>query len=474
MERLLASSQQSTPGVASKSVSSAPASPESAHLRRQLTAGQMSMVAVGGSIGTGLLLGSGAAIQIAGPGVIISYIIGTCIAFVVTMALGEMACRHPGAGSFGIYADLYVGEWAGFIVRNAYWFSIMISVSGELVAAATYTRFWLPQVPALVWIAVYAALLLFINLRQVGDFGAFEYWFAMIKVVIIFIFVLLGTALLVGHKVQAQYTSDGGFLPHGAAAPLLALSFPLFSFLGTEMIAISSEEAASIANIRRATYITFAPLAFLYLGATVVLTGILPWSQAGVTESPFVTVFAAARLPAVRHIMNFVVLTAALSGSNASLYVTSRMLYSLAQSGYAPRRLTRLDSSGAPRWSVLASTVGILVALVVEYFTPANAFLYIIGASLFGGMLAWGIALASHIAMRRRISPADLAALPMRAPGGVVASALALAGIIAAVVLTWWVPQARITAVTGPPYLLLLFIFYLFMKKSRLRNTISP
>ena len=446
---------------------------EPTHLRRQLTAGQMAMVAVGGSIGTGLLLGSGAAIQVAGPGVIISYIIGALIAFAVTMALGEMACRHPGAGSFGIYADLYIGEWAGFIVRNAYWFSIMISVSGELVAAATYTRLWFPRVPALIWIAVYAALLLVINLRQVGDFGEFEYWFAMVKVVTIFIFVLLGTSLLFAHRVQPQYTSNGGFFPHGLGGAFLALSFPLFTFLGTEMIAISSEEAATIANIRRSTYITFAMLAFLYLGATIVLTGILPWNQAGVAESPFVTVFAAAKIPAARHIMNFVVLTAALSGSTASLYVTSRMLYSLAQSGYAPRQLVLLDASGAPRWSVMASTVGILVALVVEYLTPANAFLYIIGASLFGGMLAWGIALASHIAMRRKITAAELAALPMRAPGGAVASAFALAGVVTAVVLTWWVPQARITAVTGPPYLLLLFIFYLFMKKSRARNTIS-
>src|SRR5207253_9880245 len=161
MERLLASSQQSTPGVASKFVSSAPASPESAHLRRQLTAGQMSMVAVGGSIGTGLLLGSGAAIQIAGPGVIISYVIGALIAFVVTMALGEMACRHPGAGSFGIYAHLYLAEWAGFIVRNAYRLSLLISVSAELAAAATYPPLSLPPAPALPRPAVHAAPLLF-------------------------------------------------------------------------------------------------------------------------------------------------------------------------------------------------------------------------------------------------------------------------------------------------------------------------
>src|SRR5574340_659154 len=144
---------------------------ESNQRRRELSAGQMAMVAVGGSIGTGLLLGSGAAIRLAGPSVIISYIIGGLIAFAVTMALGEMSSLHPAAGSFGVYADTYLNPWAGFVSRYGYWFSVVISISAELVAAATYSRFWLPQVPAVAWIVIYAAILLFINLRTVGDFG---------------------------------------------------------------------------------------------------------------------------------------------------------------------------------------------------------------------------------------------------------------------------------------------------------------
>jgi amino acid transporter, AAT family len=439
-------------------------------LRCELSAGQMAMVAVGGSIGTGLLLGSGAAIQIAGPSVIISYVVGGLIAFAVTMALGEMSSLHPDAGSFGVYADTYLNPWAGFISRYGYWFSVVISISAELVASATYARFWLPQVPALVWIAIYAAMLLFINLGTVGDFGSFEYWLAMIKVIAIAAFVTIGAALLLGGKVDAHYTADGGFLPHGAAGPVWALSFVLFNYLGTEMVAISSGEARSASEIPRATYISFAVLTFVYLFASTVLVGVVPWNRLGVTQSPFVTVFEVAHVPAISHIMNFVVLTAALSGANASLYVTSRMLYSLAESGFAPAKLTELTATGAPRWAVLVSASGIFIALLVQYVAPQNAYLYILGASLFGGLLAWGIALASHIAMRKRLSSQQVAALPMRAPGGAVASVLALVAIALIVISTWWVPQSRITIVSAGPYLLLLTAFYFLMKKNKVAN----
>jgi L-asparagine transporter-like permease len=442
-------------------------------LHRELSAGKMTMVAVGGSIGTGLLLGSGAAIQIAGPSIILSYMMGALIAFVVTMALGEMSSLHPSAGSFGLYADLYLNPWAGFVSRYGYWFAVVISISAELVASATYARFWFPRIPSFVWIILFAATLLLINLRTVGNFGSFEYWFAMIKVVVIVAFIVIGAALLFGGKTQSHYTSDGGFLPQGALGPMLALSFVLFNYLGTEMVAISSGEARSAAEIPRATYATFAVLTFIYLFASTVLVGVVPWRRVGVTQSPFVTVFEVAHVPAISHLMNFVVLTAALSGSNASLYATSRLLYSLAESGFAPRKLAQLTSKGSPRWAILVSASGILVALLAQYVTPQNAYLYIIGASLFGGMLAWCIALASHIAMRRRLSAQQIAALPMRAPGGATASGAALVAIVLVVVSTLWVPQSRITIVSAGPYLLLLSAFYFVMKKNKAGNRMT-
>ncbi len=429
-------------------------------LRRQLSAGQMAMVAVGGSIGTGLLLGSGAAVQIAGPAVIFTYVIGAGVAFVVTMALGEMASAQPAAGSFGLYAELYLNRWAGFVARYGYWFSVMIAVGAELVAAATYARYWWPRVPALAWVVAFAAVLLVVNFRKVGDYGRFEYWFAMVKVVTIVAFVIVGSALLLGGRVPAQYTAHGGFLPRGPVSPLLAVSFALFSFLGIEMVAISSGEAKSAQEIPRATRITFALLAFVYLGAVTALAGVMPWNRAGVSESPFVAVFEVAGIPAASAIMNFVVLTAALSGANANLYVAGRMLFSLARGGYAPERLGRLTATGSPRAALLASTAGILVALVMEYWAPEGAFLYILGASLFGGMLAWCVALAAHIGFRHQLSALELQQLPMRAPGGAALSWVGLVAIVAAVISTWWVPQSRITIESGGPYLVVLTLGY--------------
>src|SRR5579863_3124615 len=210
---------------------SQPSAPEQG-LRHQLTAGQMAMVAVGGSIGTGLLLGSAAALQIAGPGVILSFLLAAFINWTVAMALGELSCVHPAAGSFGLYGDIYLNEWAGFLARAGYWAAIAVSVGAEFVAAATYMSYWFPRVPALSWIVVFALLLLLINLRTVGDYGRFEFWFAMIKLVTIIAFVIIGGALLLGGRVPPRYTAHGGFLPNGALAPLLAVGFAIYTFGG--------------------------------------------------------------------------------------------------------------------------------------------------------------------------------------------------------------------------------------------------
>jgi len=443
-------------------------------LRRQLSAGQMAMVAVGGSIGTGLLLGSGAALQIAGPAVILTYVAGAFLAWIVTNALGELASAHPAAGSFGVYAELYLNPWAGFVARYGYWFSVAMAVGAELVAASTYSRYWFPAVPGLVWIAVYSAVLFLINLRTVGDYGRFEYWFALVKVVVILTFILIGSWLLLGGKVTPQYETQGGFLPNGPVSPFLAVSFALFSFLGLEMVAISSGEARSATEIPRATKIMFVLLAVVYVGATAVLVGVLPWNRAGVSQSPFVTVFDVAGIPAAATLVNFVVLTAALSGANANLYSASRMLFSLARGGYAPAALGRLNAAASPRLALLVSGFGVPLALIMERWLPHAAFLYIVGASLFGGMLAWCIALAAHISFRRRLSLAELSALPMRAPGGGWLSALGFLGILAAIASTWWVPQSRITILSGLPYLAILSVGYLLTRILRGKDRGSP
>jgi len=245
-------------------------------LRHQLSAGQMAMLAVGGSIGTGLLLGSAAAMEIAGPGVILSFALAAFMSFTVTMALGELASVHPAAGSFGLYGELYLNQWAGFISRAAYWAAIAASVGAELLAASTYMAYWFPTVSALIWVVIFSIVLLLVNSRSVGNFGRFEYWFAMIKVVTIAAFIVIGAGLLMTGRVAAQFSSQGGFLPKGWFAPLLAMGFAMYTFGGIEMVVISSGESRTARDIPRAVLITFGVLTCLYMGAIIVLVAMEP------------------------------------------------------------------------------------------------------------------------------------------------------------------------------------------------------
>jgi len=439
-------------------------------LRHQLGAGQMAMVAVGGSIGTGLLLGSAAAMEIAGPGVILSFILAAFISFTVAMALGELSSMHPAAGSFGVYGDLYLNQWAGFIARAGYWAAISISIGAELVASATYLAYWFPSVPALVWVVGFSALLLLINLRSVGNYARFEYWFAMIKVATIVAFIVLGAVLLLSSRVTPQYTAQGGFLPKGALAPLLAMGFAIYTFGGVEFVAITTGESRSAEEIPRAIKLTFAILTSVYLGAIIVLVGVMPWNRAGVTESPFVTVFRHAHIPAAPHIMTFVILTAALSGANAALYAASRVLFSLARTGWAPAFLGRLNAAGSPRLALLASSYGIVVALVLEKWAPKDAFVSILGAALTGMLLSWLVSLAAHVKFRQKLSPSQLAALPMRSPLGASGSVLGLGLIIAAFLETGW--HSHLTLISGAVYMVVLTAAY-FLLRNRWRKEVQ-
>jgi len=434
-------------------------------LRHQLSAGQMAMVAVGGSIGTGLLLGSAAAMQIAGPGVILSFAIAAFINWTVALAMGELSSVHPAAGSFGLYGDLYLNEWAGFLARAGYWAAIAISIGAELVASATYMSYWLPRVPALFWVVIFSLLLVVINLRTVGDYGRFEYWFAMIKLVTIIGFVIIGAGLLLGGRAAPQYTVNGGFLPNGTFAPLLALGFAIYTFGGVEMVAITTGESKSKDEIPRAVRLTFVTLTTVYLGAIVVLAGVMPWNRAGVSESPFVTVFREVKLPAATHVMNFVVLTAALSGSNAALYVASRMLFSLARTGWAPAAFGRLNSAGAPKLALVGSSYGIVVALVLEKWAPKDAFVSILGAALVGMLLSWLVSLAAHVQFRRRLSDEQIAALPIRSPMGAWGSMIGFVTLTLAILETGW--TSHVTLISGAVYIVGLSVAYWILRRAR-------
>jgi amino acid transporter, AAT family len=434
-------------------------------LSRQLSAPQLAMIAIGGAIGTGLFLGSALAVHTAGPGVILTYLLGAGIALLLVRALGEMAVAHPTAGSFGVYAETYLNKWAGFTVRYTYWAGQCVAIGGEATAIAIYCQWWFPHTPQWIWILVFTIGLLYVNARSVGSFGSFEYWFAMIKVIAIILFIVMGAALIFGLGPRpaigfSNLTAGGGFIANGWHGVWMAIVFVIFSYIGTEVIAVTAGEAKNpeIA-LPRAVRSMAARLILFYLGAIFVLITIVPWTQvqpgAGVTASPFVRVFELVGIPAAAHIVNFVVITAAASSMNCNLYLVSRMMFSLSRGGYAPESWGRVSSRGTPVRALLVSAAGLGLALLTSVLYPESAFVYLFGISLFGGLYAWLIIFVTHIVFRKR------------AQRPISASSLGAVSIAAILLTTWWVEGMRITLIAGLSWLALLSVAYWFAESRR-------
>jgi L-asparagine transporter-like permease len=440
-------------------------------LRRSLSARRMSMIAIGGAIGTGLFLGSGFAISLAGPAVLLSYAVGALIALLLMGCLAEMTVAHPTSGSFGAYAEFYLGPLAGFLVRYAYWSCIVLAVGTEVTAVALYMRFWFPGSPGWAWIVAFSALLVLVNARSVTVFGAIEYWFAAIKVTAIVLFILLGAYIVLrapGAVAAASgagaapaagfqhYTAHGGFFPHGLWGAWVAVIVAIFSYLSIEMIAVAAGEAAEpeIA-VTRAFRSTVARLILFYLLTLALVLAIVPWTAAGVEESPFVKVMRALQVPAAAGIFNFVILVAALSAMNSQLYITTRMMFSLSRAGYAPRRFGILDHRGVPLQALLLSSLGIALAALMSVVAPKSAFILMIAISSFGAMFTWMMIFVTHYAFRRARARSGVP-LRLRMPG-YPATTLLGAALMAAVLLTTAFTDAfRLTLVFGLPFLVVL------------------
>jgi len=444
-------------------------------LSRQLSSGQLSMIAIGGAIGTGLFLGSSLAVRIAGPGVIVSYLIGAVIALLFMGALSEMAVAHPTAGSFGVYAELYLHPWAGFTVRYTYWAAQCIAIGGEATAIAIYCQWWFPGTAKWMWVLGFAAALLYINARSVGNFGSFEYWFAMIKVVAIVLFIGFGLALLIGAGPRpaigfSNLTSNGGFLATGWRGVWMAMVFVIFSYMGTEVVAVAAGEAKDPATaVPRAMRTMVGRLILFYLGAIFILICIVPWNRiqpgSDVTASPFVKVFQLTGIPAAAHIVNFVVITAAASSMNCNLYLVSRMMFSLARGGYAPAAFGRIGRHGTPLPALLVSAAGLALALLIAVVYPDSAFVYLFGISLFGGLFAWLMIFVTHLFFRPKWEASGGPRLPMRLVGYPYTSLLGAVAIAAILATTWWVPGMRIALIAGLPWLGILSVAYLLVRK---------
>jgi L-asparagine transporter-like permease len=444
-----------------------------AGLQRNLTPGQLAMIGLGSTIGTGLFLGSAISVKLAGPAVILSFVGGACLAVTMMWALAEMAAAHPAAGSFGLYAEMYLHPWAGFAIRLTYWLCMMVVVGSEVVAASIYCKFWFPGTPSYVWIGLFSLVILYVNSTTIGSLGTFEYWLSMIKVVTIVAFLILGTAMLSGvgfPKVGfANYTAHGGFLPNGWKGVGLGVILGLFSFFGIEVVGSTAGEAADPKMaVPKALRRTLIVLVLFYIAGLALVVGIVPWRQIGLGESPFVRVFQTVGIPAASHIMNFVVLTAALSSAVANLYFAARLAFSLARGGYLPAALGRLSGKNMPVVAVLASAGGMAAALVLSEYFKDSLFVFMIGLSTFGALFAWLMTLLTHLAFRRFHQRHARPYLQLGPPGP-WASLIGLGGVLAVLVSTWWVPGFRITLLAGGPWLAFITVCYFVWRRTRPR-----
>ena len=443
-------------------------------LHKGLTRSQAVMISLGGAIGTSLFLSSGIALGYAGPSVLVSYAIAGFIAVVLVFSLSEMAVMHPAAGSFGAYAETYLNPWAGFVVRYTYWFAQVIATGFEAVAAGIYMTYWFPDAPVWLWSLGFALIVLFVNSRSVRHFGTAEYWLAFIKVTAIVLFVILGPAHIfgLGSKpigLHNLYALPGGFFPHGAHGVWMAVILGMLSFVGIEVIAVTSGEVPNPEEAIPAALRTMALRLFLfYVLALTVVAAVIPWMQTGgsvtVAQSPFVKVLAISGIPNAAGIMNFVIISAALSGMNTNVYLCARMLFSLSRGNYAPRWLGRLSKSGTPVGAVLLSGAFILAATLLAKFTP-RAYAYLQGVALFGAIVVWMIILVSHFRFRQAHKGQ---VLPVRMPFFPVMQIAGL-GLLAALLVTMGLDKDwNVSWIVGVPWLILLTIAYFIWKRSAL------
>ena len=440
-------------------------------LRRGLTTPQLTMIAIGGAIGTGLFLGSGFAISTAGPSVIISYGIGALIALLLMGCLSEMTVAHPTSGSFGAYAERYINPWAGFSVRYSYWFCLVCAVGTEVTAVAIYMKYWFPTVPAIVWILLFSGMLLLVNATSVNLFGAVEYWLSFIKIVAITGFILLAVYVIVGADPGSNigpqnYTNNGGFFPNGIWGMWIAIFISLFSYLSIEMIAVSAgeaqdpEKAVPIA-LRSAVF----RLILFYLLTLSLMLMIVPWGAAGIDKSPFVKVMEIVGIPGAAGVMNFVILVAALSAMNSQLYVSTRMMFSLSRAGFAPKRFGKLSKRAVPTAALATSAIGIAIATLYSVISPSTAFATMISISSFGAMFTWFMIFVTHLYFRKQWDRMGGRQLPVRMIGYPYLTILGAVLLLLVVLSTWYSPDFKATLILGIPWLIIITIAYFIWKK---------
>jgi D-serine/D-alanine/glycine transporter len=442
-------------------------------LKRDLKNRHVQLIAIGGTIGTGLFLGAGKAIQLAGPSIIFAYLIVGIALFFVMRALGELLLSNAGYQSFTDFAVDYIGPWAGYVTGWTYWFCWIMTAMADIIAVGVYVQYWfnIPQwIPALICLII----LLGLNLLTVKLFGELEFWFALIKVITILALIIVGIILLViGFQTDTGTVSVrnlweyGGLFPNGVSGFLLSFQMVVFAFVGVELVGVSAAETANPQkNIPSAINKIPLRILFFYVGALFIILSINPWDQLNASSSPFVQVFSLVGIPIAAGIINFVVLTSAASACNSGLFSTSRILYNLSSHQQGPAQLAKLNKNHVPSNALLTSAVVLSIGALLSKLIPGQAFNIVTTISAICFIWVWSIILISHI--RYTKSRPDLRKKStFKAPFTPIINYIILALFVFILIIMLFAEATRLSVLMTPLWFSLLFILYLFRKNSK-------
>ncbi|MEV5727993.1 MULTISPECIES: amino acid permease [Streptomyces] len=438
---------------------------------RGLGSRQIQMIAIGGAIGTGLFLGAGKGISKAGPSLILAYAVAGLVIFFIMRALGELLMYRPVSGSFSEYAREFIGPFAGFVTGWTYWLFWVVTGITEVTAAAAYMTYWF-DIPQWVSALIFTIILYAANLISVKLFGELEFWFSMVKVTAIIGMILICAGILTigfsdaGDTASVTHLwSDGGFFPHGVGESLMTLQMVMFAFLAVELVGVTAGESKDPKTVLPKAINTVPwRIAVFYVGALIMILSVVPWTHFQPGVSPFVAAFEKMGLAAGAGIVNFVVLTAALSSCNSGMYSTGRMLRDLALNNQGPKLFTKLTSNGLPLVGTTFSAALMMVGVWINYQWPGKAFDYVVSFATISGMWAWIMILVSQIRYRAKADRGELPRSEFRAPGAPFTSWFALAFIGMVIVLMGIDKDARISLYCAPLWALILGVAYLVLK----------
>ncbi|NXY96949.1 amino acid permease [Streptomyces sp. BR123] len=414
----------------------------------------LSMIALGGVIGAGLFVGSGAGVAAAGPSIVLAYAVSGLLVMCVMRMLGEMSAANPASGSFSVHAERAIGPWAGFTAGWMFWTLLCVGVAIEAIGAAHIMTGWFPGTPSWMWVLAFMALFCGTNLAAVKNFGEFEFWFAALKIGAIALFLGLGVLAIAGllpgtsSPGTANLLPDGGFLPKGLDGLLVGVLASVVAYGGLETVTIAAAESEDPARgVARAVRTTMWRIAVVYVGSMLVVVTLLPWNDPAVTEQgPYAAALDRLGIPAAGEIMNAVVLIALLSAMNANVYGSSRMAYSLVSRGQGPKALGKV-SGRVPRRAVLASCGFGFVTVLLSYWYPDTLFAWLL--NMVGGVIlvVWGFIAVSQFMLRRRLEQEAPGKLVVRMWGFPYLTWAALAGVAGVLALMAWNPDTRVQVV---------------------------